>query len=300
MKIYVGIDGGGTRSRIAVMDEKGKILEKREGGCSNQYAVGLNMAVQNIRDLVEHTANLSQIAGFCLASAGLGRKSEVVRMASAMRYSFPCYYCSDVEALLVGGSHNENGTCLICGTGSVAMGRDQNGNTCRSGGFGWRLGDEGSAWWQGQQAIARSMRSKEKRDLPTGMLPCICHQLGVSHAEELITLCNSDTLSKANIAALSSIVTRYAANNDPLALSIVNDSIKELTMLVDSVFVQLPTIDGRDVVCAGGVLEHDAFFCSLLQNAWDGRYRRVPAQGTALDGALILARACREYHIISH
>ncbi|MDY0303219.1 MAG: BadF/BadG/BcrA/BcrD ATPase family protein [Sphaerochaeta sp.] len=294
MKVYVGIDGGGTKSRIAVMDAGGNILVRKDGDCTNQYSIGFEAAVRHIRELMEESVNFSSIAGFCLASAGLGRRAEASRFSHALGFSFPTYFCSDVEALLVGGSQSEEGICLICGTGSVAMGRDAKGRRCRSGGFGWRLGDEGSAWWQGQQAIGRSMRSEEGRDLPTEMSAPIRCRLGVERSEDLITLCNSDTVDKATIAALSPLVTEYARSGDPLAISIVNDSVQELTGLVDSIVKRLPSIEGRNVVCAGGVLEHDEHFVSLLQKAWKGTYQIIEPKGTALDGALILAKHSSE------
>jgi N-acetylglucosamine kinase-like BadF-type ATPase len=290
VKQYVGIDGGGTKSRIAVMDESGRILVRKEGACTNQYAIGFPQAVEHVRDLVGSTVDLSCVAGFCLASAGLGRKPEAERFATQLAYPFPCYYCSDVEALLVGGLQNEEGICLVCGTGSVAMGRTRDGIIRRSGGFGWRLGDEGSAWWQGQQAIQRAMRSEEHRDLPTKLLVPVMQALSVDTMEGLITLCNADTLTKARIASLSPLVTEYAKRGDPLAVDIINLSVKELTLLVDAIVVQLPLLEGRDVVCAGGVLEHDAYFVSLLRQTWGTRYRFVQPKGTALDGALALAK----------
>lgn len=296
MKCYVGIDGGGTRSRIVVMDGDGNVLVRREGACTNQYSIGFEAAVRNIKALVDESVDSSSVAGLCLASAGLGRDSEAFRFSQALGFPFPAYYCSDVEALLVGGSRSEEGLCLICGTGSIAIGRDRDGHRCRSGGFGWRLGDEGSAWWQGRQAIGRSLRSEEGRDLPTEILTPICDHLGTRRSEELITLCNSDTVDKATIAALSTLVTGFAQNGDPLAISIVEDSIHELTVLIDSIVKRLPSLSGRDVICAGGVLEHDEYFVSLLRRAWAGKYQMIEPKGTALDGALLLAQNMSASH----
>lgn len=291
MRLFAGIDGGGTKSRIVVSDAEGTILTRAVGECTNQYAIGFDRAVANIKSLIDRSLSSDSLAALCLASAGLGRGKEREAMEKALGLSCPLYLTSDAEALLVGGIGGLSGMCLICGTGSIAMARDEEGNVVRSGGFGWRLGDEGSAWWQGQSAIARSLKSREGRDLETGMLPLLMEKLGAEEPEEIIGICNSDTLDKATIASLSPLVTDFAKNGDPLALSIVRDSVSALVGLLDSVSARLPHLRDHSCVIAGGVLEHDEFFRSRLFRACEGRYHLVPPRGTALDGALCLARS---------
>jgi glucosamine kinase len=295
MNHYAGIDGGGTKSRLLVVDEARRRLYEGKGGCTNQYAVGLSMAVCNVKELLAQAKTFAPFSALCVASAGLGRETEKNRFREILGYQDPIYVCSDVEALLVGGAKCEEGICLISGTGSIAMARDKEGTVLRSGGFGWRLGDEGSAWWQGWQAMVRSMKSMEGRDLPTSMMDAILGEYGKKKPEELITLCNSDVLSKAEVAKLSPLVSRFAQTGDELAFSIITDSCKELKGLLFSLTTRMPLLQSREVVAAGGVLEHDRFFWDQLQKELGNSFILVPPKGSALDGAVLLAQeTCRK------
>lgn len=301
-RLIFGIDGGGTRSRIALASLSGEVLCRLEGASTNMYASQSEHVVETLRGLIEDACatcgrSVSDISAGCIGSAGLSRPQEREKFSSALLDllgpDVPVKLCNDAEILLVGGVGDLQGICLVSGTGSIASGRLADGTLVRSGGMGWRLGDEGSAWWIGQQAICRGLRSEEFRDMPTGMMGELLHHFQLNENWELIPLFNNTSLDKAAIASAAPIVTKAALQGDVLALDILHCAAEELYRLVASIVWQLPALSEARLVCAGGVMEYDSVviegFRGLLSDGLPAIHW-MDAKGTALDGALILAQ----------
>lgn len=299
--LVFGIDGGGTRSRIALSTRDGDILCRLEGTSTNIYATQSGQVAETLRKLIEDACaecgrSVSEIVAGCIGSAGLSRPRERAMFKAAfadlLGARIPVRLCDDSEILLVGGIGELQGVCLVAGTGSIAFGRLADGSSARAGGMGWRLGDEGSAWWIGQQAVCRMLRSMEQRDIPTGMMSGLLHHFQVQESWELIPLFNGNLLDKAVIAAAAPIVTIAAQQGDALALDILHQAADELYLLVASVVGRLPALRESRFVCAGGVMEHDKIILDDFRRIMS---ERLPAmnwmkpEGSALDGALILA-----------
>jgi N-acetylglucosamine kinase-like BadF-type ATPase len=270
---YFGIDGGGTHSRLALTDREGKVLATSKAGSTNIYSVTKDEVFTNLSLLIDSalkTAGLQKtdLAAGCVGSAGLGREGEQKLFRSffdtLLGKDFPVKLCTDGEILLCGGLNNLEGYCLIAGTGSIALGRSNDGVMVRSGGHGYMLGDEGSAAWIGRTAIARTLRSLENRDLRTDMLPAILEAAKLSECGDLIRFVHHDA-DKAEIAALAPTVKAAAQKGDPLALDILRKGAEELALLVKSVLGQSPWIKRRVLVLAGGGMEHDEILSGELK-----------------------------------
>jgi len=298
---YFGIDGGGTRSRIALSDGEGRILLKREGGSANIYSVSPQEALEHIRNLIEEALRIGEIdrreiAGGCIGSAGLGREPErrLFRdfLGGILPPETPVILCTDGEILLCGGLGGPEGYCLIAGTGSFALGRSAGGTLVRAGGLGYLLGDEGAAAWIGKTAIARSLRSLEGRDISTDLMGRILEAAGLREPPDLIAYVHRDA-DKAKVAALAPLVTAAARQGDPLARDILHTGAVELVLLLKSVRERTPEIRNRELVLAGGVLEHDEVLRGdlerMLARECPDIILRNP-QGSALEGACLLAR----------
>jgi len=300
--VFFGIDGGGTNSRIALTDNGGKVLARAGAGSTNIYSVARELVFDNLSLLLDSALkaaglNKSDLAAGCIGSAGLGREGEqkIFRgfFDTLLGPEFPVKLCTDGEILLCGGLENLEGYCLIAGTGSIALGRSREGRMVRAGGHGYMLGDEGSAAWIGRTAIARILRSLEKRDLPTEMLDPVLQAAGLTESGDFIQYVHHDA-DKAKIAALAPIVRAAAGKGDPLALDILRDGADELALLVRSVMLQSPWICRRELVLAGGVLEHDEILTQKLKEVLAGQYPDLSIsapKGSALEGACMLALA---------
>ncbi|MBQ8081752.1 MAG: hypothetical protein IJ240_07620 [Clostridia bacterium] len=290
-----GIDGGGTRSRLRIFDRQtGRVLAERLGASTNIYGVGEEQAKENIRALLLSAGlPLENLRTGCLGSAGLSRAGEKAMFEAFFAELLPAcrmYLCNDAETLLVGALEDTEGYCLICGTGSIALARSQDGNTARAGGLGYMLGDEGSALWIGWQGVQRALRSRENRDLPTALLPALLGVFGLSTPEDFVAYMHRD-FQKAKIAAAAQTVLEYAENGDELALAIEEQAVRELMALAQSVLWQLP-LTRRRMALAGGVLENNQPFrerlIDSLADAAPGLELHL-SKGDALSGACRLA-----------
>ncbi len=307
MQYFLGVDGGGTKSRLIISDENLNKISITLGDSINIFSVGEQKAFKSLKTLIE-TALIEQhisikdVKRICVASAGLARKYDTKVFGNFFKKNYPTLntiFTTDIRALLVGAFKNNDGICLIAGTGSIAMGQDLNNNVIRSGGFGWRLGDEGSASFIVQEAIKRSLKSLEKRDLETNMLPDLLNFFNINEIDNAILYFHNPSLDKATVASAAFIVTEYAKKNDLLALDILKQSAKELFKLVLSVNNRLTIIPKRKIITAGGVFEHDeivnTFFNDEINNYnldinKTNILERIPLKTNALEGALYIAK----------
>jgi N-acetylglucosamine kinase-like BadF-type ATPase len=298
---YAGIDGGGTNCRLAVGTEDARIAHQIQGSASNMYSIGFERAFASMTDLLDKACrtgqlDLSACRGLCVGSAGLGRTNEKKLFTDAFRKKYPhlpVYICSDGEILLAGSLAGKSGICLIAGTGSVCYGTDGK-RLLRSGGFGWRLGDEGSGWYIANSALARTLKSKEDRDLPTSLEKAIIPFFQLNNLEEIISYANANEREKAQIAAFAPQVTAFAAQGDQLAADILTEAGTDLGKLVLSVYNRLQAKEELLLSCSGAVVKKDPFvqesFHAFLKAEKLPLHMLDQPLGGPLEGALLLAR----------
>jgi N-acetylglucosamine kinase-like BadF-type ATPase len=202
---------------------------------------------------------------------------------------------NDALIALEAGAPGGDGIVLIAGTGSIAYGRDTRGRAARSGGWGYVLGDEGSGYWLGRQALRSVMRASDGRGRATALTPLVLEHYGISRSEELVQQIYGDGggADPTAIAALSTLVQRAAADGDIVALLLIETSAMDLTSLAASVAHRLD-LEQCAIVLAGGVLRA----VPLLQTALTSQLRHAMPDATtqALDvepatGAVRLAAA---------
>jgi len=296
--LYYALDGGGTRCRLAIWNEEKQIVYQDEGASSNPYAVGFEGAKKNVLALLD-TAKAQQsvanmpIKGLCFGSAGLARRQEQVKWKAIFdeffKTDFPRILASDAEILLTGSHMAVSGLGLIAGTGSICIGRNEMGKMVRSGGLGSALGDEGSAWWIAMQAVQRTLRSKERRDIETSMDKAIRAFYHLEDWQDCVPFFNDRNLTKAVVADFAPYVTSYANKGDLLAKDILSEAAEELVKLVLSVQGRMEQPFSARLTLAGGVLEHDSTIRSLFLKRLPSDIVVCPTKGTALEGALLLA-----------
>ncbi len=296
-----GIDGGGTHSRMSVFDlQTGEELARVMGKSTNRYSV-------TKEEVENHIAELFDKAGFpreaygcgCLGSAGLSRAEDIgffQKLFERVLKDCPVYLCNDGETLLVGSLQSTQGYSLIGGTGSLAIGRMTDGRVVRAGGMGYMLGDEGSALWISWQAIKRSLRSMEGRDLPTGMLPKLQAHFSLSAPSDFVDMMHR-RFQKSIIATASKLVLMEAEAGDPLAVDIGQQAVKELCLLVQSVSEQLP-MDGGRVALSGGLIENSEWLRVRLLDRIKSTLPHIDpvvTTGDALKGACMLSKTMNQH-----
>lgn len=299
--LVFGIDGGGTKSRMAVHSLSGGTVWAGEAGSTNFYSVSSEEVALSYRmlfqDFLKQTSySVDDLSCGCIGSAGLSRKVEkqkVEEILSSIIGNTPVVYHTDGRLLLEGGLGGEDGICLICGTGSIAYAK-KGESVFRQGGLGWRLGDEGSAWWMVDQAVRRLVKDDDMGRCRSGELKSlVLDYFSVSSCFDLVTVFNSPQLSKSFVAGLSKDISSLASKSDPVAGEIVDATVNELVCLVEAIFSKArfnsPCVR---LVLSGGVFENDGFvlnlFCNELLRVMPN-IQIVQRKGSALDGAVSLA-----------
>jgi glucosamine kinase len=220
--------------------------------------VGANVAVLKPHLVQERLTDL--IAGMgairpdacCAGSAGAEVQSGRARLERLLAELFPGSRVTVVHdaRLVLAAAGLDHGIALISGTGSVAYGRDREGHEARAGGWGWLVGDEGSAAWLAREAARQVMRRSDAGE-PMGKLGEA--MLRATRARDVMDLIG--TLNGFNepreFASLAGVVFE-TATGDEGAASIVERAAAALGHLVEVVRRRL-SIDGP-IVLAGGQL----------------------------------------------
>ena len=121
-------------------------------------------------------------SAICLGIAGVDRASDeaVVRsIMSRIGYKARILVVNDALIALQAGVGDAPGIVIVSGTGSIAYGRNDQGEASRAGGWGYVLGDEGSGYWIGRLALRAVVRHADGRGRVTSLTPRLLAHFGV-------------------------------------------------------------------------------------------------------------------------
>jgi N-acetylglucosamine kinase-like BadF-type ATPase len=166
---YLGVDGGGTKTTGVVGDEF-QLIATATAGPSNIVRVGEAQARESLQHCVRQACAAAgitpaQVERTCVGGSGAARPelAEIVRRSLAEILSTPIEVVGDIQTALEAAFDTGPGVIVVAGTGSIAYGRNQLGTTLRAGGWGFAIGDEGSAHWIGRIAVSAVLRAADPR-----------------------------------------------------------------------------------------------------------------------------------------
>ena len=242
----LGIDAGGTKTVCLLADGDGRVRASARGPGANLQTLGELEVEKVLHEVMDSVLadERSAPAAICLGIAGVDRPHDNAIIRGIMRrigHKAPVLVVNDALAALVAGAGDDGpGIVLIAGTGSICYGRNEDGRAARAGGWGYILGDEGSGWWIGRQALSAVMRAGDGRG--TGHDPdrrrarAFCLRAGQRPgARGLLPRYAADARSPACRA----VVQGAADDGDVVARQIVADAADELVLAVRSVATRL-------------------------------------------------------------
>jgi glucosamine kinase len=300
---YLGIDGGGTKTTAAVADDT-RLLATSTAGPSNMVRVGEVRARESLHQAVRQACAASdiapeQITRTCIGAAGAARAeiAEAVRRTLAEILSTPIDVVGDMQTALEAAFGTGPGVIVNAGTGSFAYGRNREGATARAGGWGFAIGDEGSAYWIGREAVRAVLQAsdrtygKAENIFHHQLTTALCQIWSVNSISDLARAANS--IPPPDFAALFPAV---AANKDELALQVLSRAGLELAQVGAVVTHHLfPANQVKTVPVAmvGGVFRHSVLTKGDFYNELRRLDPRVEITENVVDpveGALRLAR----------
>jgi N-acetylglucosamine kinase-like BadF-type ATPase len=261
-----GIDGGGTHTRIEVRDMDNQLLRRGEFGPFNLNSIGEAAYRSLLREVFAWCGGMADCARLCVGAAGISNpnvKRILDEELEAAGFAGRWYLCGDQEIALRGAMDGP-GVAVISGTGSICFGKNGEGRTARSGGFGHIIDDGGSGYALGRDVLSSAARSADGRAKAEEILREVCRRLG-GGPEKIVPFVFSPETDKAVIAKFSHIALSQAEKGDPEAVEILNRGAGELYALVAAVQENLG-ISGCRIALLGGLI------------AEDNAYRRIVAE----------------------
>lgn len=235
MKYYIGIDGGGTKTRCVLANENLKVIKSIDGLASNPLTVGFEISAERIVALIKKIAKNKKIEYCVIGLAGTGRKKDsdllfksIKQVGTRKKLKIPpLKILTDIEITLEGAFNGLPGALLIAGTGSILFAKDNNNNFFRTGGYGRLIGDEGSGYSIGRKALSSISKSLDGRKPATGLSNYFSKKFNVINTNSLITLVNSHGFNTADLAKL---IISLAEKQDKECIRILNEEIAELIL----------------------------------------------------------------------
>ena len=259
--VVMGIDGGGSTVRVAIVTGDLTLLSAHTGASANPSAIGPEQATQNVRQAIRAALNAADLPAQQIAAVGIGVAGAAPRHSAAwLRDTLGAVLpkaqivlSTDYEIALVGAHGQPQGILVLAGTGSLAYGLDGAGNTALVGGWGYLLDDAGSGFWLGQQALQAVVRAADGRASPTDLTPAILEATGVDEVPDLVPwLYHTSHHQVREIARLAPVVLRVAAQ-DMVAHGIIMRASRELTLAARTVINRLD-MSTPLIAFAGGLL----------------------------------------------
>jgi len=262
--MYLGIDGGGTKTAFIIIDKAGKILAQHEETTSYYIEIGLDglrtLLINGVNNTLEKAKLSPQDIDYAFFGLpAYGEDSSVIDELNAIPAElFPTdkYTCgNDMVPGWASALGCKNGINIVAGTGSIAYG-ELNGVQARCGGWGEVFSDEGSAYWIAKSGLEAFTRMSDGR-IEKGPL----YQLIKSHLNLSIDLdicgviLNQWQASRSKISQLSVVVADAALAGDKVALMIFDQAAEELALIIASTRTQLGYTENEEVIVSysGGV-----------------------------------------------
>ncbi len=294
MRFFLGLDGGQSSTSVVIGDETGRIIGAGRGGPCNHAAAEegrerLRRAVTVSVTAARVAAGLDAEVRFAAACCGMSGGPEDKRaLLEAMLPADRLEVTTDAAIALAGATLSGRGIIVIAGTGSMAFGRNESGLSARAGGWGYVLGDEGSAFDIARQALRAALRMEEGWGAATSLRGKLLEAAGAASANQLMHRFYEPAWPRDRIASLAPLVAAAAAAGDPAAQEILANAGQQLAALASAVRGQLwSPEEAVEIAYSGGVFQSEVIsrrFCELVER--EPRSTAGPAKRTPAEGAL--------------
>ena len=242
--MYLGVDGGGTKTAFVILGATGQVIARALGGSTYHPEVGLAGVRSVIESGIGTVLSEAQLSAGDLTHAFFGLPAygedptadEELAAAPGVVLRAGSYSCgNDMVCSWAGAFGCEDGISVIAGTGSIAYG-EYHGRAAGAGGWGEVFGDEGSAYWIAREGLAAFSRMSDGRS-PTGPLKeMVREHFQLKRDIDLAGLINGlSGASRTSIAQLCQLIGEAAAKGDDEACEIYRRAGGELASIVIAV-----------------------------------------------------------------
>lgn len=301
MGFYLGIDGGGTKTRCVLGNETAVLATAVSGG-SNIVRLGeaqaresLHAAVRQVCAMAKITAG--QIDAVCIGAAGAARPEIAAKVRSilaeiGLQSAAPVEVVGDAAIALEAAFGSGPGVIAIAGTGSIVYGRDASGHTARAGGWGFAISDEGSGHWIGRHAISALLHARDE-GYKTALTALIPDAWKLDSIDALIQRANATP--PPEFPRLFPVIVRAATEGDSVARELLGRAGRELAVLAGIVLRRVsPAPPYVPVATTGSVFRQSEEVRQVFYNQLKRSFPGIKLLDDSVDpvlGALARARS---------
>ena len=284
IQFLVGVDGGGTGTRLRLADRQGRLLGQGEAGPS-ALGQGIEQAWTHVQQALREACRQAGIEHPALdrCAIGLGLSgANVPQQAQGFARQQPGFALGVLEndgyTTVLGAHGGRPGAVVAAGTGAVGEALRADGSRVLASGWGWINGDEGSGAWLGLRAMRHAQQALDGR-VPAGALARAVWARAGSDRESLLAW--SAAAAQHGHATLAPLVFEQA-DADPVARGLIDEAVAELVKLALALdpAAQLPL-----ALCGSIALRLAPRFPAEI------RARCVAAEADSAAGALLMIAA---------
>lgn len=273
--LFLGVDGGGTKTHVVLLDEKKNNVGEAFSGASNPLRVGIEKAAANIFAAVDTACdnaglNPGDIVAIECGLAGVRRADlrQILRRLVSERFRVKAVeVVTDAEIALFAATQGKEGLCVIAGTGSVCIGQNAKGEKAVAGGWGPLAGDEGGGAGIARRALQAVAKASDGRGLPTQLSNLAIDYFRAGRLEDLSVAIYAPQIDNARIAGFARLVIQTAQAGDRVAISVLEEAGRELGLAATAVIKELKIARRKFPVGYVGGIFHagDLIFQPLLE-----------------------------------
>lgn len=263
-QLFLGVDGGGTKTNVALMNEDREVVAEGAGGPSNPLRVGVETAVANIAKAIDAACDSGGVSRGDIVAATLGlagvRRQDIrerVRESFATRFRVrKTLVTTDADIALYGTTLGKAGLVVIAGTGSICIGVNDEGEKFIAGGWGPVAGDEGGGRGIAGEALHAVAKASDGRGELTKLSEQAAEYFRASNVENLIGAIYAPQMDNSRIAGFARLVVETAIEGDRVAVSILSDAGRELGSAAVAVIKKLGLSKKKvPIGCVGSVFK---------------------------------------------
>ena len=225
---FLGIDGGQTTSRAALVSADGQLVRVVEaGGLVHILSPGgraqVSETLAHLRDRATTGGERVDAAFLALTGVDAGAPSQTAAREIATRLWPDAHVAADNDGLAAwaGGTGARPGAAAMAGTGSVVVAVNESGEVIRTGGWGYLFGDAGGGWQIGTLAIRAMLRRADRGEDPSPLDRLLLHGLGAATPSAVPRDVYAGAIRHVQVARLAEPIARAAAGGDPNAHAVL-------------------------------------------------------------------------------
>jgi N-acetylglucosamine kinase-like BadF-type ATPase len=284
--VILAIDGGNSKTDVAVLTTDGDVLATVRGGGFRPVADGVETAVSNVANAVTRALETAGRTGpwpvadhvsAYLANVDLPEEEkEFHRIFTACNWGRDVQVGNDTFALLRAGVSERWGVAVVCGAGINCTGIGPDGRVARFPSIGRVTGDWGGGGHLGDEALWHGVRAEDGRGPHTALAAAVAEHFGTATALDVGLGIHFGDIEEERLAELSPMLFAVAAAGDEIAVQLVERQADEVVALATVVLRRLDLLDSPvEVILGGGVL---AARHPQLMTALEERFARLAPQ----------------------